>query len=59
MKNTKITYSQNLKNYFRSAAIKKYHLTSRYDELNLLYSSDIGALLDDCFKIFNSLEFSK
>jgi hypothetical protein len=60
MKNTKITYSQNLKNYGRSVAIKNYHLTNRYDELNLLYSSNIGDLLDDCFNIFNSLlKFSK
>jgi hypothetical protein len=59
MKNTKITYSQNLKNYGRSVAIKNYHLTNRYEDLSSIYSGSVGALLDDCFRIFNSLKFSK
>jgi hypothetical protein len=59
MKNLKTTYSQNLQDYARTVALKNYHKTSDYNNISTLYVSNIGVLIEDCIRIFDSLKLFK
>jgi hypothetical protein len=56
MENIKTTYSEILKHYERN--IKKQNVKKkRYVfETSSIYSRDIGILIDDCLKVFDSFK---
>ncbi|MDR1196183.1 MAG: hypothetical protein LBL00_06890 [Endomicrobium sp.] len=59
MENIKTTYTEVLRNYATSINKKNYAKNENNSDISSIYSNDIGVLIDDCIKVFNSLNLFK
>ncbi|MDR2427257.1 MAG: hypothetical protein LBD46_08805 [Endomicrobium sp.] len=59
MENIKTTYYEVLRNYAISIKKENYKKIERNYDISSIYSGDIGILIDDCLRVFASLELFK